>query len=252
MAYKSEINTRLAQQPLAKNTEFYPDALGLYQAVHILTQYVDVLIKTLRDQGIKTPEPTPDGTSPPPESTVDTPLHVQYPISKFIIAPAKSRIEAGRVVTFFPHPLHGKPGPEPYPDSRWGVYPGYSGLSATTMREAGQGPSNNTVIQIGFAGIALTEADAGDPVRVGFGPGIIQAEGVTYGTVYGVADSIDMGPDDDSPLRLPSGQLYPMNDLRTVNRAVRFVGFGIKRDYLWFDPAMHQRSFTSYFQGGEN
>lgn len=157
----SYLNLRLGQVPSTTNPNYFTEFQTIYNATHLLGQYMDVLRENL--------ESAPNQT--PAES-------VRF--RRTFWSTALQVIEVGAIVSWYPGGVvNGIRSSEPkvtaYLDS------GPTGASTT----------NRTILGVNLQsfGIAITAAAIGEPVQVGIGPGITQITGTKCGQLIWGVDS---------------------------------------------------------------
>lgn len=163
MAYTSSVDIKLAQQPKAKNPEFYEDAIDLYNAVHILNA---------RMQGI---------TNGLTSSTEDVPAWEAMPFNRWVWVTAWEEVKVGQVGTI----ARGR-----FRDENNDAYVMVEGLikgapypAGDNFSQVGQtGPTNESTCT-GVVGIILDDAEAGGRTRLGIGPAVVQIPGIKRGDV---------------------------------------------------------------------
>lgn len=157
----SAVNLRLGQSPTIQDPAYTTEFQLIYNALHLLGEYMDVLRENL--------ESTPGQT--PSES-------VRFRRSYW--APAVQAITAGSVVSpvaggIVNGVLSSEPKVSSYTDS--------APLGASTTNRATLG------VDLREFGIALTSAAIGEMVQVGIGPGITQISGALCGQLIWGVDS---------------------------------------------------------------
>lgn len=157
MSYSSKIDLRLSEVPKTANTEIFADLVDVYNAIHILGQYTNVLI------GGDNSEDSGDTSE-------------QLPFKQSFWVKAAVAISSGQVITVT--------------DS--GAYLGCNQVGPT-LGASGDiyNPGWRTVSSGGLShvwGIALSDAAPGERVRVGIGSAILKIPGVSAGSIlYGAS-----------------------------------------------------------------
>lgn len=161
MAYTSKVNIRLGEVPKTTDGEIFADLVDIYNAIHILAQYVNQLA----------------GQGNPDEDTL---VWDSIPWKNSFWYPAKQNIKAGEVVCFQTDGM--------YKGCTWEVVQKITGSSGAHTGPLSQ--ANAFAASGGLAalwGIALSDAAPGKKVRVGVGPATIKLTGCKAGDfVYGV------------------------------------------------------------------
>lgn len=139
--YRSPVDLQLGQVPKTTDPTLFNEMTDIYNAIHLLNQYLDQLRITAEGGG---------GSGVSPADSM--------PFNRFYTTTALVNVLAGDVVS--PSPVTGQDG----------VIKGAlsSDISSTT-------PSSN------FAGVALGDALAGTQVTVGVGPAILTVPAATSG-----------------------------------------------------------------------
>lgn len=150
MAYSSKLDLRIGEVPNVTDPEIFPDLMDIYNAIHILGQYVNSVIK---------------GTNPDDNEDTSRQLPFQY---AFWVRAAVN-IKEGDII---------------HVDAA-GAYKGISHMAPPTSNP---GPiSNQTTISISAGtlstvwGMALSDAVAGERVRLAIGPAILAMDDLNRG-----------------------------------------------------------------------
>lgn len=157
----SDLDLRLGLSPTIQDSKYATEFQLIYNALHLLGEYMDVLRANL--------ESTPGQT--PSES-------VRF--RRTFFAPALQSIAAGSIVSpvaggIVNGVLSSEPKVSSYTDS--------APLGASTTNRATLG------VDLRMFGVALTNASPGELVQVGIGPGITQVTGAVCGQLVWAADS---------------------------------------------------------------
>lgn len=161
MAYSSDINLKIGEVPKTTDPEMLPDFIEIYNALHILAQWVDAVHKAHGSGDINTP---------PWEA---------MPFRDYFYTPAAQEITSGNVVTMIDYEFFSNDKGNTHYSlngvingaASWGlaaaaqVFPDYQGY-----------PRNG-----GITGMSMSDALPGELVKVGVGPAIIRMEGVRTG-----------------------------------------------------------------------
>lgn len=150
--YRSPVDLGLGQQPQTQDPLLFNEFTEVYNAIHLLNQYLDQL-RVVAEGG--------SGSGELPSDSM--------PFNRFYTATALVNITVGQPVS--PSPVTGDNGI---------VLGALASISIASNNPDGTprplaNPSSN------FCGIALTSALAGDTLRVGVGPAIIQFPGILSG-----------------------------------------------------------------------
>lgn len=137
--YRSPVNLGLGQVPLTQDPLIFNEMTEVYNAIHLLNAYLDQL-RVIAEGG--------GGSGQSPADSM--------PFNRFYVATALVDITAGQVVS--PSNITGENG------IRLGALANNYSQSNCTAN---------------FCGIALIDALAGDDVRVGIGPAILELVGAT-------------------------------------------------------------------------
>lgn len=173
MSYSSEINLGgLGESPKTKDPEVFPDMTDVYNAIHILAQWVDMLYQNEKNKV-------------QPEERGDE-------LTRFVTVRAAVDITAGMFVsvpTSFVAPPRG-------PNAKFfnGAVPGYWTGEADTFTAVVSPsfpvPSGTFPVKVPAAltfGIATQDAAAGEMVKIGLGPGQIDLPGANVGDTVWVS-----------------------------------------------------------------
>jgi hypothetical protein len=192
--YRSPVDLGIGQQPQTSDPEVFNQMVEVYNAIHLLNQYLDQLRVTAEGGG---------GSGQTPEQSM--------PFNRFFVAPALQVITAGSPVC---------------PSSVSGDNGIINGALANQFNIAS--PTSN------FCGVALTNAQIGEDVRVGIGPGVISLAGaITGNPVWAYSSRSTAGTKfDDAGLYLTNpgpkttanGTAYPMPVAMCIRNG--FVMFG--------------------------
>lgn len=171
----SSLNLRLGQIPSTTNPNYYAEFQQVYNALHLLGEYMDVLRENLESNPNQIPSES-----------------VRF--RRLFWAPALQDISVGAIVSPVTSGIvNGVRSSEPkvvnYTDS--------APLGSSTANRAALG------VNLQNFGIAVTAAAAGELVQVGIGPGITQVTGAKCGQlIWGVdSRSIRSIADSASPVR---------------------------------------------------
>lgn len=164
--YRSPLDLGLGQQPQTQDPLLFNEFTEVYNAIHLLNQYLDQL-RLVAEGG--------SGSGEAPSDSM--------PFNRFYTAIALVNITVGQPVS--PSPLTNQNGV----------------ILGALANNAGIGnPSSN------FCGIALTSALAGQALRVGVGPAIIQFPGISSGQILWAYSSLTT-----TSARFGDGGLYVGN-----------------------------------------
>lgn len=145
---RSKLNIRLGQVPNTSDASLNYELQHVYNALHILNQYLEVLVDSLQGSDTQTPAE-----------------NIRF--LKYIIKPAKQKITAGHVVTV---------------DIGDGLV-----VKGTSTGAPRIGLFSNSLYYTGsiqtFFGIAQNDAEIGENVRIGLGPGILKVTGAKSGQI---------------------------------------------------------------------
>lgn len=166
MGYSSDIDLGgLGESPKTQNAEAFQDFVDVYNAIHILAQYVNSVIN--RPQG---------------SGDADTPPWEAMRFERWFYAPAAVHISAGAIVT-----------PVDYDGFHYGRYGGstfylkglINGVAPPELRPSytSTGPLEFKTLPLmgGFTGYALTSGGPGELIQVGVGPAILNSAGIKAG-----------------------------------------------------------------------
>lgn len=141
--YRSPVDIGLGQTPLTTEPGLFEEMTRVYNAIHLLNQYLDQLRVVAEGGG---------GSGQTPADSM--------PFNRFFVSTALQPIELGDLVS--PTTISGQDG------IILGALPNETGTTAPTAN---------------FAGVALTAAAVGTDVRVGVGPAILSMPGATSGSL---------------------------------------------------------------------
>lgn len=141
--YRSPVDLGLGRVPQTTDPDVFNQMVEVYNAMHLLNQYLDQLRLSAEGGG---------GSGQTPEETM--------PFNRFFVATALQDITAGSPIS--PSNVSGNNG---------------FILGALTNQFTSSNPTSN------FCGIALTSAVSGEDVRVGVGPASISMPGALSGNV---------------------------------------------------------------------
>lgn len=218
MAFSSDIQLPLAQEPKTADMGVWPDFIDVYNSIHILSQLVD----RLRNG-------SGDANTPPWEA---------MPFTRYFYSEAAEEISAGSVISIvnlsrgvFQPPDH---------DNWVGVVrgaPAYAGLSFSARGNSGFASASNGA---GLVGIALNDCVRGELCQVGVGPAIMKVEGTEPGDTIMAATFLDTTAQQQFP-----GVLVINNDDYRGNMSNTFisfnsvvVGYGVAKDAVMIMPFM--------------
>lgn len=140
--YRSPVDLGIGQTPQSSDPEVFTQLVEVYNAIHLLNQYLDQLRIVAEGGG---------GSGQTPEQSM--------PFNRFFVAPALQVITVGSPIS---------------PSSVTGENGIINGALANQFTAAS--PTSN------FCGVALTSAQIGEDVRVGIGPGVLSLAGSTTGS----------------------------------------------------------------------
>lgn len=175
MSYRSEIDIRLAMAPTTGNQEVFGDVVDLFNACHILNQALNQVVQSVRD--------LTSGEGDPWETS----RHM-----KFINAPAAMTIQTGDLVTLTDLSKfvwrNDDTGAEwkPFGDYPPGVIRGWAPTSLTFYEKL-TGPFEflpvykrpiytQTYPVANIRGVALSDAEVGDNVKIAIDMGVLKIE----------------------------------------------------------------------------
>lgn len=141
--YRSPVDLGLGQVPLTTDPDIFNQMVEVYNAIHLLNQYLDQLRVVAEGGG---------GSGQTPEESM--------PFNRFFVGPAIQAIPIGSPVC--PSNVTGENGII---------------LGALANQFTAANPTSN------FCGLALTSAAIGEDVRVGLGPASISMTGTLSGNV---------------------------------------------------------------------
>ena len=141
--YRSPVDLGIGQVPLTSDPEIFNQMVEVYNALHLLNQYLDQLRITAEGGG---------GSGQTPAESM--------PFNRFFVAPALQVITVGSPIC---------------PSNVTGDNGIINGALANQF--TGVNPTSN------FCGVALTSAAIGEDVRVGIGPASIIMAGAVAGNV---------------------------------------------------------------------
>lgn len=175
----SDLDLRLGQSPSIQDPRYATEFQLVYNALHLLGEYMDVLRENLESNPNQTPSES-----------------VRFRRSFW--APALQDITAGSIVSPYAGGIvNGVRSTEP------------KAVAYSDSAPYGASTTNRTVLQVDLEmfGVALTAAAAGELVQVGIGPGITQVTGAKCGQlIWGVdARSILSVGESASPTRVYTG-----------------------------------------------
>lgn len=178
--YRSPVDLGLGQVPLTQDPNLFNEMTEVYNAIHLLNQYLDQL-RIIAEGG--------GGSGQSPADSM--------PFNRFYVGVALVDITAGQLIS---------------PSA----VPGQNGL----IRGGLPHDVGSSAPECNFAGVALTNALAGTDIRVGIGPAILEFPSAvtsqllwgypqrsTNGNVFGVGDLFPYNP---GPLTNGAGIAYPM------------------------------------------
>lgn len=220
MAYSSDINLPLAQEPKTADMNVWPDFLDVYNSIHILAQ----LLNRIR-QG------SGDANTPPWEA---------MPFERWFYAPAAEGIKAGNVVTIVNVAARYSMGDD---DIQYtGVVKGgpiYSGYNYSTRSSSGQFTS--TSYGTGLIGIALEDCVKDSLCKVGVGPAILQVEGTNIGDTIMALEFA--APSPNAPIF--SGIMIANPDDQRglminefLSKGGLVIGYGVAKDAVLINPSL--------------
>lgn len=173
MAYSSDIKLPIGQEPqIDDNEKIWPDMLDVYNAIHLLSQFTDSLIKN---------QTSGDSSQKPWEA---------IPFTRWFYEVVKNDVTVGTIVT---------------PDANAGGYVLGAPNEAVPVNYYQSTYGN------GFVGVCLEDAKAGDICKIGMGPAILHVEGIELGDMlFCQQKGVVYNPDLNLPsTEIPSdGKLY--------------------------------------------
>lgn len=224
MSYSSDIDLRLGETPKTDDPKLFADMVDVYNAIHILSQYVNASIK---NQG------SGDENTAPWDA---------MPFRNYFYTEAARAITTGSVITVIQYDRFSN---EPYganPYSIKGAINGATGLGLTYKKWSGvkfSGPAF-----AGITGLALNDAEPGQLVKVGVGPAIIKMEGIEIGEPVFAYAAWNFYPgvnswDTPYAKEVNDGQLFRMpreGGVYSFKSNLVTVGRGVARDSMMFCP----------------
>lgn len=141
--YRSPVDIGLSRVPLTTDPGLFEEMTRVYNAIHLLNQYLDQLRIVAEGGG---------GSGQTPEDSM--------PFNRFFVSNAIQAIPIGSIVS--PTSVAGDDGIV---------------LGALANDYTSTAPTAN------FAGVALLDADAGDDARVGIGPASLAVDGALAGNL---------------------------------------------------------------------
>lgn len=139
--YRSPVDLGLGQVPMTTDPEIFVEMTEVYNAIHLLNQYLDQLRSGIENGG---------GSGQSPADSM--------PFNRFYVGTALQDIAVGDLVC---------------PSS----IPGQNGIIKGALAH----DFTSTIPNSNFSGVALVAAGIGDDVRVGIGPAIIEMPGLLSG-----------------------------------------------------------------------
>lgn len=218
MAYTSNIDLKLGESPKTDDPKLFGDLVDVYNAIHLLSQYVDV-VRESADKG---------------SGGEGTPQEESLPFDKWFWAPAYQSISAGMICTIV------------NTQRTWngGFYSVNGVVRGAGTEYARAWPSLPDFIRrnIGGTYIALSDASPGQEVQLGIGPAILKLDGLEVGEpVYAKAWANIQPPTDTQQYILNSdGNIYrlPEDTSYVVTQGLIRVGYGVgPGKVLLFPPA---------------
>lgn len=155
MAYSSDIDLPLGQEPQSSDTSLFPDLLDIYNSIHLLAQYTDKLIKNQTSGG---PEQKP---------------WEAMPFRNWFYAVVGEDVAVGNIVTPIKVGLDFFRGTIAY-DTMSGIY--MKGAPCTYLDNA-----EHTTWGNGMVGFVLEAQTAGNLCKIGVGPAIVNIPGCRAG-----------------------------------------------------------------------
>lgn len=166
MAYSSDIDLKIGEIPKTTDPALFPDMVEIYNALHILGQWVNAVQKGAGSG---------DANTPPWEA---------MPFRNFFYVQAARDITSGNVVTIVDYEF-------------FGTQNSHYSLAGVINGAYGGGLIANTNPSVSFysyprqgsiTGLAMSDAAPGELVKVGVGPAIIKMDGIRMGEpVYAYA-----------------------------------------------------------------
>lgn len=161
MAYTSDIDLKISESPKTNDPALFPDMVDIYNALHILAQWVNQVVKQ-SGQG------SGDETTPPWEAMT---------FDKWFYAPAAVDVTKGSIVT----PFYSKVVRD-YPGGPNRTVNGIIlGAGAKYSEDGLESSRYNTRNNKGISCIAMNDAAAGELVQCGTGPAILEVPGLKMG-----------------------------------------------------------------------
>lgn len=151
--YRSPVDLGIGQVPLTTDPELFSEMTEVYNAIHLLNQYLDQLRVVAEGGG---------GSGQSPSESM--------PFNRFYVAPALQNISAGQIVS---------------PSS----IPGQNGI----VRGCLANDYSSSAPNANFTGVALIDAVIGQDVRVGIGPAILEIPGAVAGQLIWAYGSRNIG-----------------------------------------------------------
>lgn len=206
MAYTSNIDLKLGESPKTDDPKLFGDLVDIYNAIHLLSQYVDNVRET-------TSKGSGEEGTPPEES---------LPFDKWIWATAYHNISAGMICTLVNTQRAWSGGFY----SVEGVVRGAGTEYAYTQPSLIPPTQEKIRRSVGGTYIALSDASPGQQVKLGIGPGVLKLDGLAIGEpVYSKAWA------DPTPFEQP--QLYILNNdggvYRLPENATNYITDGLIR-----------------------
>lgn len=224
MSYNSDIDLRLGETPKTDDPKLFADMIDVYNAIHILSQYLNT---SMKNQG---------------SGDENTPSWDAMPFRDYFYTEAARSITKGSVITVIEYAQFSNEryGANPYTIK--GAMNGAAGFGMNYKKYSGTKWASPNFT--GITGIALNDAEPGQLVKMGIGPAIIKMEGVELGEPIFAYAAWNYYPgvntwsrpyasevNDGSMFRIPKdGGVYAFKSNPVV------VGKGVAKDAVMFCP----------------
>jgi len=222
MAYTSDIDLKLAETPKTTNPAEFPDMVDIYNALHILGQWVDRLKKGMDGSGS-------GGSELKPWEAMQ--------FTRWFYVPAARAITKSSIITVIYS--------EWFTDDDWGntrytIDGAVNGCGITHLPFYRDGSKLFVGVRVRstMTGFAMTDAAEGELVKVGVGPAIINMPGIKAGQIMHARPAADHTKYNDSLRLINDGTLYKLPDDPKLTVLGTFVpiGYGVADDALMIDP----------------
>lgn len=197
--YRSPVDLGIGQVPLTVDPELFPEMTGVYNAIHLLNQYLDQLRVVAEGGG---------GSGQTPSESM--------PFNRFFVSTALQTIAVGQLVS--PSAI-----------------PGQNGIVLGGLPH----DFTSLAPECNFGGVGLISAAIGTDARVGIGPAVLEVPGAvtsqllwgypqraTNGNLFGVGTIYTSNP---GPLTNGAGTAYPMPVATCPKDGFALFGQFIKR-----------------------